>query len=229
MKNLPVYISIFFVLTTLLTVWLFYRATKKSTITIIVLLSWLAVQMFIALTGFYLLTTSTSRFPFLIIPPIVFIIILFIVKSGRKYIDNLDIKMLTILQTIRIPVELLLFCLFINGKIPKIMTFEGRNFDMLAGLSAPVIYYFGYIKNTIGKNILIGWNFICLGLLLNIVIIAVLSAPFSFQQFGFEQPNIAIFYFPFIWLPCCVVPLVLFSHLISLKHLLTRSDLPFNK
>jgi hypothetical protein len=60
---------------------------------------------------------------------------------------------------------------------------------------------------------------ICLGLLINIVSNAILSAPFPFQQFAFDQPNIAVLYFPFIWLPCCVVPLVLLSHLAAIRQL----------
>jgi hypothetical protein len=66
------------------------------------------------------------------------------------------------------------------------------------------------------------WNFICLGLLINIVVNAVLSAPSVFQQFAFGQPNTAILYFPFVWLPCCVVPLVLLAHLTSIRKLLSN-------
>ena len=69
------------------------------------------------------------------------------------------------------------------------------------------------------RKALLVWNILGLLLLLNIVVIAVLSAPFRFQLLGFEQPNIAILYFPFIWLPCCIVPLVLFSHLAAIRQL----------
>jgi hypothetical protein len=100
------------------------------------------------------------------------------------------------------------------------MTFEGRNFDIFSGLTAPVIYYSGFIKKRLGKNVILLWNFICLGLLINIVVNAILSAPFPFQMFAFDQPNIAILYFPFVWLPGCVVPLVLLSHLATIRQLL---------
>lgn len=100
------------------------------------------------------------------------------------------------------------------------MTFEGRNFDILSGLTAPVVYYFGFIKKGLNKKLILVWNLICLGLLINIVAIAVLSAPFPFQKFAFDQPDIAVLYFPFNWLPCCVVPLVLFSHLATIRQLL---------
>jgi len=99
------------------------------------------------------------------------------------------------------------------------MTFEGRNFDILAGLSTPFIAYFGFTKKTIGRKFLLAWNIICLLLLLNIVVNAILSAPFVFQQFAFDQPNIAILYFPFVWLPGFIVPVVLFSHLVLIRRL----------
>jgi len=221
MENLPAYISIVFGLTTILTLLLFYKATGNSKTTLIILLSWLVLQTSIGLSGFYTVTdTIPPRFLLLVLPPLLFIIVLFTTSKGRQYIDSLDAKTLTILHTIRIPVELVLFWLFLNGTVPQLMTFEGRNFDILSGLTAPVIFYFGFIKKRLDKNVILLWNFICLGLLINIVVNAVLSAPFPFQMFAFDQPNIAVLYFPFVWLPGCVVPLVLLSHLATIRQLL---------
>lgn len=226
MDKLPVYISIVFGLTTLLTVLLFYKAANNSKITLIILLAWLALQCAVSLTGFYTVTDAfPPRFVFLVFPAFVFIIILFATVKGRKYIDGLDLRTLTILHIVRIPVEIVLFWLFLYKTLPQLMTFEGRNFDIIAGITAPVIFYLGFIKKLIGRKTMLLWHFICLALLLNIVANAVLSAPFSFQQFAFDQPNIAVLYFPFVWLPCCVVPLVLFSHLAAIRKLLQHSPL----
>lgn len=221
MENLPTYIPIVFVLTTVLTVWLFYKAAYKSKTTLFILVSWLALQSFIGLTGFYTVTdTLPPRFLLLVLPPLLFIIGMFATPQGRKYIDHLDIRMLTLLHIVRVPVEIVLLWLFMNKAIPELMTFEGRNFDIFSGLTAPFIYYFGFIKKTLGKNVILFWNFLCLALLLNIVINAILSAPYPFQKFAFEQPNVGVLYFPFIWLPCCIVPLVLLSHLAAIRQLL---------
>jgi hypothetical protein len=223
MEKLPAYINIVFELTTILTVVLFCKATKFSKATILILLVWLVLQTLIGLSGYYTVTdTIPPRFLLLVFPPLLFIILLFLTSKGRKYIDNLDTKTLTILHTIRIPVEIVLFWLFINKAVPRILTFEGRNFDIFSGLTAPIIYYFGYIKSRINNKVILLWNFICLGLLINIVFNAVLSAPFPFQKFAYDQPNIAVLYFPFVWLPCCVVPLVLLAHLATIRQLLTK-------
>jgi hypothetical protein len=229
MDNLPTYISIVFGLTTILTVAVFYMAANKSKTTLIILLAWLVIQAGISLTGFYTVTdTIPPRFLLLVIPPLLVIIGLFITSKGRQYLDSLDATKLTLLHTVRILVELVLFWLFLNKKVPGLMTFEGRNFDILSGLTAPVIYFFGFRKKQLSKAILLLWNFICLGLLVNIVVIAVLSAPFPFQKFAFDQPNIAVLYFPFTWLPACVVPLVLLSHLATIRQLLKKEKLSNN-
>lgn len=223
MENLPLYISIIFILTTFLTLGFFYKASAAPIISLTILLSWLAIQSIIGLSGFYLRTdTNPPRFLLLAGPPLLVIITLFATSKGRHYIDSLSAKTLTLLHVVRVPVELVLFWLAVNRVVPGLMTFEGRNFDILSGLSAPLIYYFGFVKKQLNDTLLLLWNFICLGLLLNIVINAILSAPFPFQKFAFDQPNVAVLYFPFVWLPSCIVPLVLFSHLVSIRYLLNE-------
>jgi hypothetical protein len=223
MENIPVYISITFILTTTLSVFIFYKAANNSKLALTVLCVWLILQAVVSVKGFYAVTnTIPPRFMLLILPPLIFIIILFFTKSGKAFLDNLDIKTLTIFHIVRIPVELVLFWLFIYKKIPLIMTFEGRNFDILSGITAPFIFYFGFIKKNISTKIILAWNIICFGLVINIVSIAVLSAPFPFQKFAFDQPDIALFYFPFVWLPCCVVPLALLAHAAAIRNFVKK-------
>lgn len=225
MHDLRLYIPIVFGLTTLLTVFIFFKASNNSFATLFILLGWLLLQAFVTLSGFYTSTKGIPpRFILLGLPALITIILLFILPKGRQYIDSLDPATLTLLHTIRVAVELVLFWLFINKTIPQLMTFEGRNFDIISGLTAPLIYYFGFVKKRLSKTVILIWNVICVGLLANIVINAILSAPFSFQQFGFGQPNIAVLYFPFTWLPCCVVPLVLLAHLATIRQLLKKKN-----
>jgi len=221
--SLPSYISTVFIITTLIQIFLLFLAANKSIPTLLVILGWLLLQSIISLNGFYTVTnTNPPRFILLGGPTLLFIILLFITKKGRTYIDNLDVKMLTYLQTIRIPVELVLLCLCIAGYVPQLMTFEGRNFDILTGITAPIIAFYSFRKAQPNKKLLFAWNIICLGLLLNIIVIAILSAPLPFQQFAFDHPNTAVLYFPITWLPCCVVPIALFSHLASIRQLVKR-------
>lgn len=226
MATLPAYVYIVFSLTILSGLLLFSKATNFSKAFFATTIIWLLFQTVISISGFYKITnTIPPRFGLLIIPPLILTIIRFNTKTGKQFIDNLNLKTLTIFHVVRIPVELVLYWLFIKKAVPELMTFEGRNFDILSGLSAPFIYYFGFVKRHLSRNVLLIWNFICLALLLNIVFNALLSLPSAFQQFGFEQPNIAILQFPFVLIPSVLVPLVLFAHLASISQLLNNKNI----
>ena len=211
----------FFMATTFVTIFLFYQASGKNKVVLTVLLAWLLFQTVLGTTDFFNVTdTMPPRFALLVLPPLLLVIAIFLTSRGRAFIDNLDVKTLTVLHAIRIPVEIVLFWLFINKLMPQQMTIEGRNFDILSGLTAPVVYYFAFAKNKLGAKTLLAWNFICLAILLFTVTNAILSAPTPFQQFAFDQPSVAVLYFPFTWLPAIVVPLVYFSHLVCIRRLL---------
>ncbi|WP_246343540.1 hypothetical protein [Adhaeribacter radiodurans] len=224
MGNLPAYISILFGCTTALTLWFFYRAANQSKTIILVIILWLGIQSILGISQFYFNTHSLPpRFIFLVLPPLFLIITLFLTQKGRYFLKGLNLKWLTLLHVVRIPVELVLFSLALHQVVPDLMTFEGRNLDILSGITAPIVYYFGFVKHHLSPKLLLIWNFACLGLLLNIVVNAILSVPTPFQQFAFDQPNIALLYFPFVWLPCFIVPVVLMSHLASIRQLITQS------
>lgn len=221
MNLLPAYIPIIFGFTILLTGFFLYKASHYHKNVLFVLLAFLVVQGLLGMFHFYeAFKGFPPRFPFLVLPAFATIFLLFFTKNGKKYIDNLDIKTLTYLHIIRIPVEMVLFWLFTYQYVPELMTFEGRNFDILSGISAPIISYLFFTKKWISNKLFLVWNGICLMLLANIVINAILSTPTFVQQFAFEQPNVAIFYFPFNLLPAFVVPIVLFSHLVVIRRLL---------
>jgi hypothetical protein len=220
LDNVPIFVNIVFILTTFLCVFLFYLATNKSIVTLTLIVAWLIVQAILASSGFYLKTdTFPPKFMLAVIPAFLVIALTFLIKTGKKFISEIDLQKLTYLHTVRIPVELVLFWLCVSGKVPSLMTFEGRNFDILSGITAPIAAWYCFRNGQLKNKLLVAWNFICLALLLNIVFYAVLSAPFTFQKFAYEQPNVAVLFFPFVWLPSCIVPIVLFSHLVAIKRL----------
>jgi hypothetical protein len=223
MNELSVFIPILFGVTTGLTVWQFYNASGKSKVVLGCLSVWLLFQAIIGLTGFYQVPQGfPPRFVLLIGPGLLFSVMLFLTEKGRRFLDSLNIRMLTILHAIRIPVEITLYYVFVAKLIPELMTFEGYNYDILSGLTAPLIYYLVFESKKLGSRGLLIWNFICLGLLINILVIAILSAQTPFQRLAFDQPNIGITFFPFVWLPSVVVPIVLIAHLAAIRQLIVK-------
>jgi len=71
----------------------------------------------------------------------------------------------------------------------------------------------------VNRPLLLVWNCVALILLINIVTVAILSFPSPMQSIALEQPNRAIVYFPFVWLPPVVVPIVFFAHLAAILKL----------
>lgn len=151
-----------------------------------------------------------------------FLFVIAFLSFDRETVARLPLTILTLIHVIRIPVEFVLHSLYYEGGIPREMTFEGWNFDIATGITAPIAYLLAFGKEGVNKPLLIGWNLAGLFLLAVIVITAVFAFPFPFQRLGFEQPNVAIAYFPYIWLPTVVVPIVLFCHLASLYKIATN-------
>ncbi len=221
--EISVLVVVVFIFTVLITLGFFYRATNNSRTVLMLAAAWIVLQSSITLSLFY---TKTNAFPprffFLVVPLALTIILLFVTKKGRAWVDTMELKWLTALHVVRIPVELCLYWLFIDGMVPELMTFAGKNFDILSGITAPIVLFMVYYKKIMGKTGLLVWNFICLILVLFIVVNAVLSAPFPIQQFAFDQPNLAVFYFPMSMLPGFVVPVVIISHLASIRLLIKK-------
>ncbi|MGY3087012.1 hypothetical protein ACVWYF_000038 [Hymenobacter sp. UYAg731] len=222
-------LGLVFGLTTGLAVGLLYLAAHRSKRVLLVLLAWLLVQGVVSLSGFYTVSnTLPPRLALLLGPPLLLIAALLATAAGRRWLAGLRLEMLTVLHVVRIPVELVLFSLFLQKAVPQLMTFEGRNWDILAGFTAPIVCYFAFYTKQLGRRGLLLWNILGLVSLLNIVVNALLSAPTPLQRFAFEQPNVAILHFPFAWLPGCVVPLVLLAHLAAIRQLITGDDQPMD-
>ncbi|MCF0069225.1 hypothetical protein LZD49_01995 [Dyadobacter sp. CY261] len=218
METNQLLLSSLFLLTVVATWIILYKALKGAKFMWFVALIWIPAQLLVGIKGFYLDTrTMPPHFLLTIGPPL--LLIAFITIFKHKYLlENTSLKHLTLLHMVRIAVELVLLGLFLTGEVPKLMTFEGSNPDILSGITAPLVWW-GYRKGILGNKALLLWNFACLGLLLNIVIRAILSAPLPFQQFAFDQPNVALLKAPFVLLPAFVVPAVMFAHVAAILKL----------
>jgi hypothetical protein len=230
MNELPAYVSLLFVLTTIATLFFFFAAIRSTRLErlpqkLLTFLTpfWLLLTGFLALGGFYAPTDSLPPrvFAFGALPAIL-VAIDYLIFFRKDFIDRMSLKVLTMLHVVRVPVEIVLLWLFQAGLVPRQMTFEGWNFDILSGLTAPIIYWLAFRKNQVNRPLLIVWNLLALGLLTNVVTIAVISFKSPVQQIAFEQPNIGVALFPYIWLPTVIVPIVFFSHLASLYKLITN-------
>ncbi|MGK0362229.1 MAG: hypothetical protein ACI9U2_004549 [Bradymonadia bacterium] len=178
----------------------------------------LAVAAGLALTG---ITARLDTTPPLALP--VFAVFLLgtvalgLSPLGRR-LASLPIRLVIGFQAFRVLVELLLHQGMLEGVVPPQLSWSGRNLDVFAGLLAVPV---GLYADRLPKAVLWAFNLIGLGLLLNVIIVAVLSVPTPLQQF--EPANTFVAFFPFIWLPTGLVTIALLGHVLLTRRLLRRS------
>lgn len=150
-------------------------------------------------------------------------VVLALSRVGGRVAASIGIAALVGYQAFRIVVEWLLHRLYVEGVVPVQMTWSGRNFDVISGITALVLGLWLARTNRRPRGVLLAWNVLGLALLVNIVAVAVFSAPVPFRRFTEGPPNLLPSTFPFIWLPTFLVQLALFGHL-ALFRVLLRSD-----
>ncbi|MFZ1331159.1 MAG: hypothetical protein WAR83_03175 [Flavobacteriales bacterium] len=220
LPSFPIWITILFALITLATMMWFAIAMKSRGV-LLGVMGWAILQTAMGLSGFYTDTFSIPPrvFAFGVLPTLIFIVGCSFTKGGRALMDGADLHTLTWMHTIRVPVEFVLYCVVGLGLLSEYMSVHGTNFDVLSGLTAPIIAYFAFRDGTVNKRLLLIWNVLALFLLLNVVITAAFCIPSPIQKLAFDQPNIAVLHFPMNLLPTVVVPLVLFAHVIAIRRL----------
>jgi hypothetical protein len=140
---------------------------------------------------------------------------------ARRVADTIPQHAILFAQSFRIVMEWILWDLYRHGALPRVMTLEGRNFDLLTGLSAlalAVLWRRGRLRSRLALRL---WNWAGIATLTLTVSQGLLSTPTRFRMIFDEVPNTIVGGFPFVWLPAFVVPFALLLHILSLRKLRT--------
>jgi hypothetical protein len=125
------------------------------------------------------------------------------------------------LQTFRVGVELAFWRLSLEGIAPVQVTFEGRNFDGLVGLTAPLVAA-GIASGWFRPQMTIAWNLFGLAMLVNAIGTVATSTPGPLHLDWPGEPLTAIATWPIIWIPALLAPIGIFLHVISIRQALAR-------
>lgn len=135
---------------------------------------------------------------------------------GARLAQTLPLAALVGVQAFRVPLELVLHRLYVEGVLPVQVTYAGWNYDILTGLLAAVLAV-ALWRGAAGLRLVASWNALGLALLAVVVVTAVLSLPTPFQQL--EPSTEAVVTFPLIWLPSVLVMAALLGHLLVIRRL----------
>ena len=138
-------------------------------------------------------------------------------RRGAAVAAATPLAFLVTLQAFRIDVEWLLHRLYLEGSVPVQMTYTGRNWDVVTGITGLLLGGWLLTGRSAPRWLILLWNLAGLALLLNIVIVAVLSTPVPFRRFLAGPPNLLPSTFPYVWLPSFLVELALASHLLVFR------------
>jgi hypothetical protein len=194
------------------------------------LLVWLSYAGLLGYLG--VLKNMTTRPPgiiFLVFPVLLFLLafLAFVVLTNASARVALAFPLWILLgaQSFRICVELFLHQLWLDGLVPKMLTFEGANVDIYVAASAALIAWIS-TRGRWGLRTALAWNILGLLALTNVVTRAVLTAPGPFNRIHTEVPNLLMGTFPFLFIPGLFVPLGVVLHLLALRAVVSRLRSP---
>jgi hypothetical protein len=139
---------------------------------------------------------------------------------GRRLALGLPLWVLIGIQGFRLPLELAMHAMYERGVMPEQMSYSGRNFDIVTGITALMVAWL-VRSGRVGRRVVLMWNVLGLLLVLNVVTVGILSTP-RFRLFGDARLNVFITYPPFVWLPAVMVLAALAGHLIVFRAVLRR-------
>ncbi len=189
----------------------------------VALVGWLALTVVLAERGFF--EDFQSMPPHLLLgvgPPLLTLLALTVSPRVMPLLAAVPPVWLVAAQTFRIPVEIVLWRLAVAGVIPELLSFHGRNVDILVGLTAPVVAYACFVRRAWPARVAVWWNWAGIVILLNVVVLVQLSAPTPWRIFETDPPATFIGDWPYIWLPAFLVPLAWVLHALSLRQLRSR-------
>ncbi len=188
------------------------------------LVGWLALVGLVAQSGFLLQFESLPpRMPFFVLAPAVILVFLLRHSAVQAWLQAVPLSYLLGIQSFRIVGELLLWGMAAQAALPERMTFEGWNFDIVMGLTAPLVAW-GAARGRLGQPLLVAWNLAGLVFLLVVASMGFLTMPSPLRVFV-EDDVRYLADFPWIWLPTFLVALGYYAHVFALWKLWRKPSL----
>jgi len=140
---------------------------------------------------------------------------------GRRLAEASPYAVLVGVQAFRLPLELVLHSWWQQGVLPLQMTYTGDNWDIVSGGLA-LLCGLGLLRTPVAARPWVAGAFsvVGLGLLLNVMGIAVRSLPGPFRTYTRDPSVLLPFHAPYTWIvPGCVCA-ALFFHVVLVRKLL---------
>ncbi len=185
------------------------------------MLLWIAVVSAASYAGL-LLPRNGRPLPFALLILAVVVLGVVIARSGAGALlaRHTPLAILIAFQGFRLPLELAMHRAYVEGLMPVQMSYSGRNFDIVTGITA-LLLAAALRLGLAGRTAAWIWNLLGLALLVNVVVVAVLSTP-VFAYFGPDHLNVWVMWMPYTLLPAVMVLAAWAGHLVIFRALRER-------
>ena len=199
------------------------RAPDRAARLVAVVVTWLVATTVIAASG------VLGRWD-LLPPPLVPLVLISVglavglarSLAGRELAIGTPVAWLIGVQSLRLPLELVMAHAAGTGLMPVEMSLHGYNLDIATGGAAVVVALLA-ARGQAPRWLLWTWNVVGIATLLIVVGIAVAATP-TFAAFGAAPPhlNTWVTAVPYVWLPTVIVPCAVAGHVLLTRRLLAN-------
>jgi len=223
MPTLPHNIAIGFILLPLAVLAilsvLMIRSSRSLWWVVAVMVGWATVTSMLSFSGALAsFESGQPRIPILVLTQLVFVVWLAWFSGWSGSLAQIPQTSLIGLQCFRIPVEFLLAEMADHKLLAMEMTFYGRNFDILAGVTAIMLaIWLRRDGEESLRPVVLGWNLMGLCLLTTVLAHGILSMPYPFQLLYLSVPTFVVASFPVVWLLTVLVPIAYLLHVVSIR------------
>lgn len=161
----------------------------------------------------------------LILPLFAFTAIFLYSQRDKNWIKTIPQHWLVYFQSFRIFVEILFVFTVSKGVINYHVTIEGYNFDMIFGISAPLVGFLAYTnkKKILSKKAVLIWNYLGLVVLASVIFVFV-TCIYVPSIYGSDIPLLPLksMEYPYVLIAGFLMPAAVFLHVLSIVQI-TRS------
>lgn len=199
------------------------KQKRILTTTTLAVAGWLLLLGLLANQQVFAVVSFPPRPMFTVLFSLIVILALSFTRTGKALLLANPLHWLVFFQAFRIGVEFWFWYGYKTGVLPKIMTFEGANLDIIAGLLALAAGFLMLKQPRQARVIATVYNIAGILILLNTLRAAALSMPSPFQQYPFDERLLLLGQPYFIYLPGILVVMALGFHILSLRQVALHS------
>jgi len=202
-------------------------ATRQRALWYTLCLVWLLGHAGIASSGILAHDTIPPRVVFYLAGINLTVLAVTLGPPGRALARETPLHWLVGINAFRLPLELVLHRMYVEGTLPIQMTYEGANLDIITGILAIpasiAIWHFGQ-THRVSRVAAGAFTVAGAGLLVNVVSIALTSAPGPLRMYTNDPPVTLVFHAPYTWIVSVLVTTAMVTHILTVRHLLLTRD-----